>query len=667
MGIVRQRTAKLLLLLAFVGACSDHQPTAPTIQLSGRVIVSAPIAVQPGSGARVAGLNAALIPANSGAVYVSAPPGTVPSGVSASITDKVSGQSLTVAMSDGGFDPVALVARVGDQLTIVVHDRLGGVLASTNLVVPPHQPPAIVRTNPPHGMTDVPLNTQIEIVFSEPVDSASLSGAVQLSKGGLVIPGALSLAAPGVVAELLPAAPLAPSTEYELLITVGVRNVNGESLEGATSISFTTQAGSAAIAVSAGNSFTCALATGGLPYCWGANWGGQLGDGSTTSRTTPVAVTGLPSGARLSMISAGGDHACGVTTDGQVYCWGGNMQAQLGNRFLALPLTGDPTLRTVQGPEYCVTQGAQCSRRALPIEGLPAGVRFSTVSAGTYHTCALSIDGAAYCWGSNNWGKLGIGIPSGSGPERCFGTTIEMEGGRVVGGLTIDGDCSTRPLPVVGNLSFSAISAGAGIGIADNGGQTCGITTDHKAYCWGVGTGGQLGGGPLTSGDTVMLDAPAAVLGGLAFMGISAGYHHTCAIATSGVPYCWGEDWLGALGNGSPESTSIPVAVGGNLTFTGINGRGHSCGLTIDGTAYCWGLNDSGQLGTGSSIGPETCAMLDASAPCSRTPVRVAGNGHYTTISAGGEHTCAIGTDGTVYCWGKNDVGEAPAAVRLPR
>ncbi|MBN8428929.1 MAG: hypothetical protein J0L65_15825 [Xanthomonadales bacterium] len=127
-----------------------------------------------------------------------------------------------------------------------------------------------------------------------------------------------------------------------------------------------------AVQVAAGHSHTCALKADGKVQCWGDNTYGQLGDGTTTRRLMGVPVSGLNG---VIVITAGGHHTCAVTNSGAALCWGGNSDGQLGDGSGLRRLT--PVL----------------------VDGLDSGV--ATITAGDYHTCAVTTDGAALCWGYN--------------------------------------------------------------------------------------------------------------------------------------------------------------------------------------------------------------------------------------------------------------------------
>jgi alpha-tubulin suppressor-like RCC1 family protein len=191
-------------------------------------------------------------------------------------------------------------------------------------------------------------------------------------------------------------------------------------------------------------------------------------------------------------------------------------------------------------------------------------------------------------------------------------------------------------------LRFASIEAGAE--------HTCGVTTGGRAFCWGRGNSGQLGNGEQDFQKLL----PEPVSGGLRFSAVTPGFLHTCGATTDRVGYCWGGNQAGALGDGTVQSSSIPVLIEGGHRFREVlAGTYMSCGVTAPGEAYCWGSNDGGQLGTGSIGGPDQLS-----------PVPVAGGHAFRQVSVtvspsgGGGHACGV-TDGFEgLCWGQGSLGE---------
>ena len=392
--------------------------------------------------------------------------------------------------------------------------------------------------------------------------------------------------------------------------------------------------------VAVGREHTCALTTGGGVKCWGRNIEGQLGDGTTTQRTTPVDVSGLTSG--VSAIAVGGSHTCAVTTGGGVKCWGLNGNGQLGD--------------------------GTTSQRTTPVDvsGLTSGV--SAIAAGQFHTCALTTGGGVKCWGLNSGGQLGdgtttqrttpvdvSGLTSGvSAIAAVFNHTCALTTGGGVkcwgnngSGQIGDGTTTQRLTPV----DVSGLTSGVST-VAAGGSHTCALTTSGGLKCWGSNAGGQLGDGTTTQRLT-----PVDVSGlGSGVSAIAAGGNHTCAVTTGGVK-CWGFNGNGQLGDGTTTQRATPVDVSG-LTI-GVSaiaaGQFHTCALTTGGGVTCWGLNSNGQLGDGT-----TASRL--------TPVDVSGlTSGVSAIAAGLAHTCALTTGGGIKCWGFNGTGQLGDGTTAPR
>lgn len=343
--------------------------------------------------------------------------------------------------------------------------------------------------------------------------------------------------------------------------------------------------------VSASGSHTCAIASNNAAYCWGSNYYGQLGNNSTSPSSSPVRVNAsLVS--TFKTISAGTGYTCAIALNDMAYCWGGNNFGQLGDN------SNNQSLVPVK----------------VNVDSLSVPT-FKSISANTNHTCAITTGGAAYCWGDNGYsGRLGNNST----------------------------DPSLVPVQVSTSLvsTFKSISAGTF--------HTCAIATSGAAYCWGYNNSGQLGDNSTSDRSTPYLVHQALVS---TFTSISAGINHTCAIATSGVAYCWGGGGDGEFGNGLTNNSSVPVLVNSpsSLTFKSITaGANHTCAIMSDNTAYCWGYNGDSQLGDNSTQRRLIPTQVNTSLVST-----------FKSISAvSGSHTCAIANDSMAYCWGWNDDGQ---------
>ena len=318
------------------------------------------------------------------------------------------------------------------------------------------------------------------------------------------------------------------------------------------------------------------------------------GAGMAPARATTAPVIISPS----TDITAGAAHTCALISDGTVTCWGYNVDGQLG--------TGDNTSRNVP---VAVTGGVLTDKTVTHI------------TAGGSHTCALISDGTVTCWGFNGAGQLG------TGDNTNRNVPVAVTGG------------------VLTNKTVTDITAG--------GAHTCALISDGTVTCWGNNYSGQLGDGSNTASN-VPVAVTLGVLAGKTVTQITAGYLHTCALISDGTVTCWGYNGDGQLGDGSNTNRNVPVAVTlgalTNKTVTHIiAGESHTCALISDGTVTCWGYNGAGQLGTDDNT-------------TSNVPVAVTGgalaNKTVTHITAGGSHTCALISDGTVTCWGNNSVGQ---------
>ncbi|MEM7129112.1 MAG: hypothetical protein AAF702_22460 [Chloroflexota bacterium] len=380
-----------------------------------------------------------------------------------------------------------------------------------------------------------------------------------------------------------------------------------------------------------GTHHTCALTTEGGVKCWGYNNWGQLGDGTTTSKFTPIDVGDLSSG--VSAISAGYGHTCAlIETSGNIKCWGYNITGQL----------GDGTTLDRHSP--------------TTIEGI---IGASDVKAGGNHTCALINRSNIKCWGANIVGQLGNGDTalsttpvdvtglSGSPISVNAGNSstcamIEETGGVQCWGWNSrgqlgDGSQANSIIPVDVDGLDSNVEA---IAVARE--HTCALMTDGGVKCWGYNRMGSLGNGTFTGSLTPV--TPAGLTSGVS--AISAGGYSTCALLNSGRVKCWGLNGSDQLGNGVPTfftSPQLTIGLSGVISST-AGGLAHTCSLMTSGDVRCWGRNHVGQLGNGTSIAasePEAVINLD---------------GPVSSITSGYFHTCALlASDGSIKCWGHNE------------
>jgi alpha-tubulin suppressor-like RCC1 family protein len=357
----------------------------------------------------------------------------------------------------------------------------------------------------------------------------------------------------------------------------------GDSREPTAPVTATAAAASAlafsALTAGTGDNQTCGITTSSRLYCWGYNSLGSVGDGTTSKRLKPVPIGGV---LRFRQVNAGYGHVCAVTTDSRAYCWGINtFYSSVGGQL------GDGTL----------------TNRRSPVAVL-GGHAFRQVSTGFHHSCGVTTDDRAWCWGANVNGQLG------------------------------DGTMTQRltPVAVAGTLRFREVAAGSG--------HTCGITTDDRAYCWGSNNDGQIGDGGSRIERRL---TPTPVAGDRRYRQVDAGAGHTCALTVSGRAYCWGLNRDGDIGDGKTNLRRfLPKAVAGGLSFSTIAaGFSGTCGTTTADRAYCWGQNQAGGVGDGT--------LTDRFVP---TPV--AGGHKFTQMTSGLVHTCARTPEGAGFCWGDN-------------
>jgi len=335
-----------------------------------------------------------------------------------------------------------------------------------------------------------------------------------------------------------------------------------------------------------GDRFSCALTAAGGVKCWGQGTSGQLGNGSISNSNLPVDVTGLTSG--VASISAGGSHACAVTSSGGAKCWGNGSLGRLGN--------------------------SSSSNSSVPVDvfGLTSGV--ASISAGGSHTCAVLTTGGARCWGNGADGRLGNGDTTGSrdrpqsvslygtngiqsissgGSHTCAVTTW---GSGVCWGDNFYGQLGNNTTTDARNpVNVNTITSDV-TNIYAGGFFSCSLRTGGETRCWGQGSSGQIGDFNMTQRNTPTLVSGLST--GVA--SIDLGTSHACAILDTGELRCWGDNGNNQLGDGSTFDNSFPSTVTG--LSSGVvavsGGNFHTCAMTSS-DVLCWGRGAEGQLGNG--------------------------------------------------------------------
>jgi alpha-tubulin suppressor-like RCC1 family protein len=302
--------------------------------------------------------------------------------------------------------------------------------------------------------------------------------------------------------------------------------------------------GNNVVQVSAGLGYHhLAVRSDGTVWAWGLNWFGEVGDGTTTTRATPVQVTGL---AGVTQVAAGGLHSLALRSDGTVWAWGWNNHGQLGNG------TTDESPSPVQ------------------VTGLD---NVTKIAAGYYFSLALRSDGTVWAWGWNNHGQLGN-----------FNT-----------------DFSSKPVMVAGLSHATGISAGKDHAVAT---ANSGISVLTSVWAWGANDHGQLADGDPTFADhaaTRVTGLPSYIAG------ISAGGQFTTVLGTDGTVWAWGDNDDGQLGSTPTGIFTVrpanTVGIGSGITQLSAGGA-YVLALKSNGTVLAWGSNSFGQLGIGNTTSP---------------------------------------------------------------
>ena len=325
---------------------------------------------------------------------------------------------------------------------------------------------------------------------------------------------------------------------------------------------------------------------------WGYNSLNNLGDGTTTNRSSPVQVLG--GGTNWTILSSGRYHTAGIKSDNTLWVWGYDDVGQLG-----VNTTG-------------VT-------RSTPVQTVAAGTNWKQVSCGNKFSAAIKTDGTLWTWGRNNFGQLGDGTTTNNpSPIQIAGTTWKQvsAGFESTGVIKTDGtlwtfgvnewpavtlgvgDSTNRSSPTqVAGTTWKQVSMGRKLGGA--------IKTDGTLWMWGDRSDGGVGDGS-TSAFVSMSSPIQTTAGGTNWKQLSVGGLCTSAIKTDGTLWGWGWNPNGKIGDGTTTTKSTPVQVAGTTWKSVNNGHGTytspTAAIKTDGTLWVWGYNGYGAMGDNTTV-----------------------------------------------------------------
>ena len=355
--------------------------------------------------------------------------------------------------------------------------------------------------------------------------------------------------------------------------------------------------------IAAGDKHTCAIAVSNIIWCWGDNASSQLGSAlfPGTESLEPIQTTALPGSRIARRIVAGANHTCVLATDGTVWCWGDNGWGALG-----------------------VSGGTQ----ADPVQ-VTLGTTATMIAAGGSTTCAVLSDNSQKCWGRNNTGQLGNGtfgstavttpvytllVPDSFTVAHLeIGTThscaISVAGAAWCWGQSTFGRLGTTASSNAVTPTATASLGGTASEVAAGGAHTCALLTNGTISCFGNNNMGQLGQALATASSST----PTLVTLAATATHVTAGSQFTCTLLSTAVVHCFGDNASGQLGSGSSGAArETPGAVTG-LTGTVVDvvaGTSHACAVMSTGQVRCWGLNDLGQLGIGTQSNVATATAI---------------------------------------------------------
>lgn len=442
------------------------------------------------------------------------------------------------------------------------------------------------------------------------------------------------------------------------------------------------------VQVAGGAEHTLILKADGTVWACGVNVDGQLGDGTTTTRTKPVKITSLSG---VISIAAGQYHSLAAKSDGTVWAWGRNTQGQLGDNSVTQrnspvqvsSLSGVVSVVAGNGHSAALKANGTVSAWGKNVDGqvgdgsaptqrnTPASVSgltgITAISAGSNHTSALKSDGTVWSWGFNDSGRLGDGTTgSRSAPVQVTGLTGVMSiagGGNHGVALKSDGTVWSWGANVYGQLGVGTTGTNATVSpvqasgltgvskIAGAGSRTLAIKSDGTLWVWGDNTNGAVGDGY----DEDPISTPKQINDWTDVIAIGGNHLHSLAIRKDGSIWTWGRTSVRNLGDGSRVWRNSPAEIYTPADTAGVALRyTHGLLLTDSGTVWTWGSNEDGRLGDGTFAQSPILKIVE-------------GFGGVIGVSAGIFHNLALKSDGTVWSWGDNTIGQLGDGTTIKR
>lgn len=469
--------------------------------------------------------------------------------------------------------------------------------------------------------------------------------------------------------------------------------------------------------VSTSHQNACAIRSDDTLWCWGDDTYGQMGNGATsTQQDSPVQI-GV--GSTWKYVEINYFHACGIKTDNTAWCWGDNTYGQLGNgstggtqespvavsgghswKTLALSYAGTSCGIRMDNTAWCwgsdgygrLGDGGGEVDSNIPVQVTGGGtwISISTGESGDSYFCGIKSDNTYWCWSYYDYGTVTAPVQVHADTDwqsalppcglKTNGSLWCRGGGAKLG---YEGYLYQQNVPTITsvpgpwkslwpNFCVSAnddsvwcwgydLSGARGDGAGWSEPETidelagsaqwkqitrgCGIKSDDTGWCWGSNMYGELGNGGVLWSEE---PAPVAISGGGTWKKLARTYTTSCGIKSDNSLWCWGNDGNGQVGNGAPTNDyTTPQAISGGGSWKDIDvGGNHSCGIKSDDSLWCWGSDSTSQIGNGAPTSNQNA------------PVAVSGGGTWKSIQTGSDSTCGLKTDSTLWCWGSDGAGQ---------